>query len=64
MSAFSMYYIAGYSAISDSFNSSQKPSAAANSAAAFIYIYGAGYVCDKGNTRKERGREKKKKSAR
>lgn len=44
MCAFAMYYVAAYSSITDSFNTSQDQNAASNSAAAFIYIFGAGYV--------------------
>lgn len=44
MCAFSMYYVAAYSSITNSFNTSQDQNAASNSAAAFIYIFGAGYV--------------------
>ena len=44
MCAFSMYYVAAFSAITDSFHTKQAPNAASNSAAAFIYIFGAGYV--------------------
>ncbi|KAL4933947.1 sugar porter family MFS transporter [Aspergillus undulatus] len=44
MCAFSMYYVAAYSSITNSFNSSQPQNAASNSAAAFIYIFGAGYA--------------------
>lgn len=38
-----MYYIAGFSSITDSFHS-KPPLAASKSAIAFIYIYGASYV--------------------
>ncbi|KAL5334736.1 general substrate transporter [Aspergillus crustosus] len=44
MCAFSMYYVAAYSSITDSFNTSQDQNAASSSAAAFIYIFGAGYA--------------------
>ncbi|KAL4920276.1 general substrate transporter [Aspergillus aurantiobrunneus] len=44
MCAFSMYYVAAYCSITDSFNTSQDQNAASNSAAAFIYIFGAGYA--------------------
>lgn len=40
MSAFSMYYVAAFSAIIDSSNITQDLNAAGNSAAAFIYIFG------------------------
>ncbi|OJJ57440.1 hypothetical protein ASPSYDRAFT_69611 [Aspergillus sydowii CBS 593.65] len=43
MCAFAMYYVAAYSSITNSFNTSQDQNAASNSAAAFIYIFGAGY---------------------
>ncbi|CAI7593367.1 unnamed protein product [Penicillium bialowiezense] len=43
MCAFAMYYVAAFSAITDSFHSSQDPSSATYSAVAFIYIFGAGY---------------------
>ncbi|KAJ5387427.1 hypothetical protein N7509_009968 [Penicillium cosmopolitanum] len=43
MCAFSMYYVAAFSAITDSFHSSQEPGSASYSAVAFIYIFGAGY---------------------
>lgn len=42
--AFSMYYVAAYAAITGSFTTENEPGAAANSAAAFIYIFGCGYV--------------------
>ncbi|KAJ3566020.1 hypothetical protein NPX13_g7291 [Xylaria arbuscula] len=42
--AFSMFYVAAYSAIADSFNSTKAPGAGGASAAAFIYIFGAGYA--------------------
>lgn len=41
--AFSMYYIAAFASITDSFHSTP-PLAASKSAIAFIYIYGASYV--------------------
>ncbi|KAL4875814.1 general substrate transporter [Aspergillus karnatakaensis] len=44
MCAFSMYYLAAYSSITESFNTEQDQNAASNSAAAFIYIFGAGYA--------------------
>lgn len=44
MCAFSMYYVAAFSSITDSFHTSQNPSSASYSAVAFIYIFGAGYV--------------------
>ncbi|KAL4791206.1 general substrate transporter [Aspergillus venezuelensis] len=44
MCAFSMYYVAAYTSITNSFDTSQPQNAASNSAAAFIYIFGAGYV--------------------
>ncbi|KAL4787203.1 general substrate transporter [Aspergillus varians] len=44
MCAFSMFYLAAYSSITDSFNTSQGQNAGSNSAAAFIYIFGAGYA--------------------
>ncbi|KAF2093306.1 MFS quinate transporter QutD [Rhizodiscina lignyota] len=40
--AFSMYYIAGFASITDSFHSTPPP-AASKSAIAFIYLYGASY---------------------
>ncbi|KAJ5162093.1 hypothetical protein N7492_007485 [Penicillium capsulatum] len=45
MCAFSMYYVAAFSSITDSFHTSQGPNSASYSAVAFIYIFGAGYVC-------------------
>ncbi|VUC30996.1 unnamed protein product [Clonostachys rosea] len=42
--AFSMYYVAVYSKITNSFTTSQEPNAASNSAVAFIYIFGLGYA--------------------
>ena len=45
MCAFSMYYVAAFSSITDSFHTSQSPNSASYSAVAFIYIFGAGYVC-------------------
>ncbi|KAL4910752.1 hypothetical protein BDW74DRAFT_164565 [Aspergillus multicolor] len=44
MCAFSMFYVAAYSSITDSFHTAQDKNAASNSAAAFIYIFGAGYA--------------------
>ncbi|KAL0943360.1 MFS quinate transporter [Colletotrichum truncatum] len=44
MCAFSMYYVAAFSGITNSFNTSLPPNAGSNSAAAFIYIFGAGYA--------------------
>jgi hypothetical protein len=44
MCAFSMFYVGAFAAITDSFHTSQDPTAASNSAVAFIYIFGAGYV--------------------
>ncbi|KAH8426371.1 sugar porter family MFS transporter [Aspergillus melleus] len=43
MCAFSMYYVAAFSSITDSFHTSQSPNSASYSAVAFIYIFGAGY---------------------
>jgi hypothetical protein len=39
-----MYYVAGFSAITKSFTTTRDPDAGSQSAAAFIYIFGAGYV--------------------
>ncbi|CAH0055036.1 unnamed protein product [Clonostachys solani] len=44
MCAFSMFYVGAFAAITDSFHTSQDPTAASNSAVAFIYIFGAGYA--------------------
>ncbi|KAF4966162.1 hypothetical protein FSARC_6121 [Fusarium sarcochroum] len=44
MCAFSMYYVAGFSAITNSFTTTREPDAGSQSAAAFIYIFGAGYA--------------------
>ncbi|KAM0417124.1 hypothetical protein ACHAPT_012900 [Fusarium lateritium] len=43
MCTFSMYYVAGFSAITKSFFTTQEPNAASKSAVAFIYVFGAGY---------------------
>ncbi|KAJ5693030.1 hypothetical protein N7462_002453 [Penicillium macrosclerotiorum] len=44
MCTFSMYYVAAFSAITDSFHTSQSPSSGSYSAVAVIYIFGAGYI--------------------
>jgi hypothetical protein len=41
--SFSMFYLAAFSSITQSFSTSARPNAASNSAIAFIYIYGASY---------------------
>jgi len=41
--SFSMYYLAGYASITNSFHTKSAPDAATRSAVAFIYIYGASY---------------------
>lgn len=42
--AFSLYYVAGYAAITDSFHTTRDIDDGARSAQAFIYLYGAAYV--------------------
>ena len=45
MCAFSMFYLAGFSSLTKSFEAdTSSPDALAYSAAAFIYVFGAGYV--------------------
>ncbi|GJN83287.1 hypothetical protein PLIIFM63780_006835 [Purpureocillium lilacinum] len=44
MCAFSMYYVAAFTSITDSFHTTREPNGASHSAAAFIYIFGAGYA--------------------
>lgn len=43
MISFSMFYLAGYSAITDSFHTVRPLTSAGQSAVAFIYIFGVGY---------------------
>ncbi|RFU32248.1 hypothetical protein B7463_g4092, partial [Scytalidium lignicola] len=42
--AFSLYYVSAYAGITNSFSTTRDPDAAARSAQAFIYIYGAAYA--------------------
>jgi hypothetical protein len=42
--AFSMFYLAGFASLTDSFHTKQQPDSATYSAVAFIYIYGASFV--------------------
>jgi len=48
--AFSMFYLAGFSAITKSFTTTHAPNAASNSAVAFIYLFGATYSLGWGAT--------------
>jgi sugar porter (SP) family MFS transporter len=41
---FSLYYVAGYAAVSGSFTSTRDPDSGSYSGMAFLYIYGAAYV--------------------
>ena len=41
---FTMYYIAAFSAITDSFHTKRAPNAASKSAIAMVYLFGASFV--------------------